>query len=453
MGREFSFRNVRCFAVAYVRFLRRTLRTGSPQVLINFDTRLLSRRFARETARIFSLMGVTAWIPNRDLPMGAASMAIVKQGMDGGVAYTASFNKPIFNGIKVLNKKGAPALPSTTALIEREIENLPESLEPRRQYPEESLIRPIEIKEEYLQYLEESIRFETIRKANLNIVVDNLFGASREYLDEILIRNGVTVETIHGYPYASAGTVIPYCSGENLTDLSRAVRETEADLGLATDIDGDRFGIMDAAGHFINANRIVPPLIDYLIRERGFSGGIVTSISTTNNVVRVARTHGRKIFHTPVGFKYISDMMSRRNAFFGVESSNCAALRGQSIIKDGILINLLIVEMLAASGMSLTGMLNAFYRNFPRLYGRENTVKMTPERSEQLHHLAEEGGNVDPGFSPRKVQLVDGVKWIGDGEWLLLRASGTQSVMRIYAESATPGRTRELIRRGREIIG
>jgi len=453
MGREFSFRNVRRFASAYSRFLTGRLRIREPRIFINHDTRILSRRFALETARTFSLHGVMSFIPPRDVPLAAASLAIVDHEMDGGVAFTASFNGPVFNGIKVFNSRGAPALPSTTTLIEREIKKLPEDWDLPRQYPDKSRIHEIQPREAYLQTIAEQIDFQAIRRAGMKIVVDNLFGASREFMDELLLENGIPIECIHSYPYAGSGKVIPYCSGETLKDLSRVVRETGARIGLATDIDGDRFGVIDHRGVFVDANRVVPMVLDYLIRVRGMQGGVVKSISSTRNIAHVARYHGRKLYHTPVGFKYISDMMSKRDAFIGVESTNGAALKGRAIIKDGILFNLLILEMMAHEGKDLQVLTKEMNKRFPSLHAAEISLKATEYRMERVRELMDKNDGADPGFKPAKVQFVDGVKWIGDSEWLLIRPSGTQKVVRIYAESPNRSRTRELIQHGRGIIG
>jgi len=453
MGREFSFRNVRRFACAYARFLTRRQRIREPRVFINHDTRILSRRFATESARIFSLYGVSSYIPPRDVPLAAASLAIVDYGMDGGVAFTASFNRPVFNGIKVFNSRGAPALPSTTALIEQEIDGLPMDWDPPRQYANSALIHEIQPREAYLKAVAEQVDFNVIREAGMKVVVDNLFGASRDFLDELLLAHQVPIDCIHSYPYASSGQVIPYCSGATLKDLSRMVKETGAHVGLATDIDGDRFGVIDSRGRFMDANRVVPLLIDYLIRVRAMKGGVVKSISSTRNIANVAHFHGRKVYHTPVGFKYISDMMSKRDAFIGVESTNGAALKGRAIIKDGILFNLLILEMMAREGRDLNLMAAAFKKRFPSLYAQEIFLPATRKRTQRMLELPERHDEVNPGFTPQQVQMVDGVKWLGTDEWLLIRPSGTQKVVRIYAESGTRSRTRELIRYGRGIIG
>lgn len=453
MGREFSFLNVRRFATAYASYLTRRMRITEPRVFINFDTRILSHRFAMEAARVFSLHGVNSYIPPRDVPLAAASLAIVNEKLDGGVAFTASFNRPVYNGIKVFNAGGAPALPSTTTLIEREIEALPANWDSPRQYARQSMIHEIQVREPYLQMITEKIDFAVIRAAGLRIVVDNLFGASREFLDELLLSNGVPIDAIHSYPYAAHGRVIPYCSGKTLADLARVVRETNADVGLATDINGDRFGIIDNRGRFLDANNVIPMLIDYLVRVRGMRGGVVKSISSTRNIAHVAQHHGCKVYHTPVGFKYISDMMSKREAFIGVESTNGAALQGKAVIKDGILFNLLVVEMMAREGKNLPELTAAFYKRFPMLYAQEVSVRLTPVRRQRLLELLENHQGIDPGFKVVRVQLVDGIKWIGRDEWLLVRPSGTLNVMRIYAESTSRKKTRQLIAQGRRILG
>lgn len=452
MGRDFTFANVRKFALGYSKYLLKDNSRETLKVIVGYDTRHLSKKFAHESAKILSLNGIKTRIPNRDIPMAALSLAIIQNELAGGVVFTASFNKPIYNGIKVLNSRGVPALPSTTSLIEKEIDKITSADCFNPQYPKEELISAIHARAPYIGYIEDIIDFDLIRQSGIKIVVDSLFGASRDYLDYVLSKNNIEADTIHNFPDTDGGGVIPYCSGETLRDLSRVVMETKADIGLATDIDGDRFGIIDSEGHYIESNRIIPPLIDYLITVRKMGGGIVKSVSATHNIRRVADYYGRKVFVTPVGFKYLAHMLSLREAFIAVESSNGASLKQSTMNKDGILVNLLVTEMLAHRKIGLSRLLKDFYTRFPRLFSREICIPRNSRRVDRFRELLAREEYHLPGFPLKKVVFIDGIKFILDDSWLLIRESGTSDVFRIYAESPRLKKTISLIKLGRSLI-
>jgi len=452
MGRDFSFRNVRIFAQAYVNFLKQKYEGKELSLIVNYDTRFLSKQFALETSKIFSIHGVKTLIPSRDAPLAAISLAIIKDKFSGGVNFTASFNKPIYNGIKVFNHKGAPALPSETLLIEKEANQIYKNFTFKPQYADNELIENIDVRGLYIKYIEDIVNFDLIKDSGIVIVVDNLYGASREYLDYVLDKNNIDIMSIHNFPYSSVGAVIPSCNSENLRELSQLVCKKKADIGLATDIDGDRFGIVDSKGKFIDANIIMPPLIEYLITVRKMSGGIVKSISTTNNIKKVADYYLRKVYSTPVGFKYLADMLSKRKAFIAVESTNGASLNNTITIKDGILFNLLVTEMLAYYKLDMEKVLGNFYLKFPKLYNKEiaiNKNKFIEDSYGKL--LGRKQFNLE-NFDLQQINYVDGIKFISKDSWLLLRESGTNNVIRIYAESPKLKITKDLIKMGRRLL-
>ena len=215
---------------------------------------------------------------------------------------------------------------------------------------------------------------DIIKRAHLKIIVDNLYGTSRDYLDRLLSDYGIEITAIHNYSDSYFGGVIPSCNKSNLRELARLVVSKGTDIGLATNIDSDRFGVIDCRGRFIDANLIMPPLIEYLITVRKMSGDIIKSISSTDQITRVADYYQRKVHETPVGFKFLADMLSSRSAFIGVESTNGAALNSVIPCKDGILFNLLITEMLAHYQLPMPLLLSNFSKRFPPLFNREIQV-------------------------------------------------------------------------------
>lgn len=451
MGHDFSFKNVRIFAQAYANFLQKK-KSRDIKIIVNYDTRFLSRRFAEEASKILSLNGIHAYIPNRDVPLAPMALAILQDKLDGGIMFTASFNKPIYNGIKVFTHRGVSALPSMTQQIEAEIEKIQDTFHFNPQYAANELISDIEVKEGYMKYLEHIIDFASIRDSSMQIIVDNLYGTSREYLDYVLMENGIDIVNIHNFPYSSTETIISECTETSLRDLSRLVVERGAHIGLATDIDGDRFGIIDSKGRFLSSNVIMPPLIEYLIRARKMTGGIVKSVSTTNNIRRVAEYYLREVYTTPVGFKYLANMLATKDAFIAVESSNGASLNRKITIKDGILFNLLVTEMLAYYKLDMDYILDNFYTRFPRMYDIESAVKKNERRIMKFNELATRKNFDFPGFHLKKIEYIDGIKFIFTDAWLLVRHSGTSDLIRIYAESTVAKNTKHLIKAGRALI-
>ena len=457
MGEDFSFKNVRIFATAYSNYFKKKnphKPNEEPCVIVNYDTRFLSEEFARETAKIFSLNGIKALMPERDAPLAPISLAIVRNKYSGGINFTASFNKPIYNGIKVFTRKGIPALPEETQEIEKEAAKIADTYCYKPQYGEKNLIGTIDVKSAYIKYIEELINFDLIKRSGIKVIVDNLYGTSREYLDYILNENRIDILSIHNYPYSAFGGVISSCDRDNLKDLAKLVVQQRAHLGLATDIDGDRFGIIDSQGWFLDSNTVMPPLIQYLITVRKMEGGIVKSISTTNNIRQVAEYYNRKVYSTPVGFKYLANVLDTRNAFIAVESSNGASLKGDVKIKDGILFSLLITEMLAYYQLEMKRILKDFYREFPKLYSHEIAVNKT-EHSETRYNELLARKHFDHEFAGLKlkgVDYIDGIKFRFEDSWLLIRKSGTNDVIRLYAESTSLKCTNGLLKVGRSFI-
>lgn len=451
MGHSFSFKNVRIFAQGYANFLKKR-KSRDIKIIINYDTRFLSRRFAEEVARILSLNGIQAFIPNRDVPLAPMALAIIQEKLDGGIMFTASYNKPIYNGIKVFTNRGVSALPSITNQIEDEIEKIQDTFQFKPQYSIDERISDIEVKEGYIKYLEHVIDFELIRNSGMKIIVDNLYGTSREYLDYVLIENGIDIVNIHNFPYSSCETIISDCTENSLRDLSRLVVEQGANIGLATDIDGDRFGIVDSKGRLLTSNIIMPPLIEYLIKVRKMEGGIVKSVSTTNNIHRIAEHYLREVHTTPVGFKYLANVMASKNTFIAVESSNGASLNRKIMIKDGILFNLLVTEMLAYYKLEMDRILDNFYSRFPRLYDIEIAIKKNEQTEKNFNKLLTQKNFELTGFKLKKIEYIDGIKFIFNDAWLLIRYSGTNELIRIYAESTSLKETKHLIKVGRSLI-
>jgi len=421
-------------------------------IMINYDTRYLSETFAQKAAQILALNKIHVFFPLRDAPIPAMALAIVQKQMRGGMCFTANLNEPIYNGIKIFNANGTPALPSKTLLLQNEIKKIEPDFHFKHQYPDSGLIHYLDIRAPYLDYISSIVRLDTIKRANLKIIVDNLYGTSRDYLDRLLSDYGIEIMAIHNYSDSYFGGLIPSCNKNDLRELARLVVSKGADIGLATDIHSNRFGVIDCRGRFIDANLIMPPLIEYLITVQKMSGNIIKSISSTDQITSVADRYQRKVHETPVGFKFLADMLASRNAFIGVESTNGAALNSITPCMDGILFSLLLCEMLAHSQQSLPLLLSKFAKRFPPLFNREIKIDKNISRQEKFLSILQEKNFTFPSLDLLKIKYIDGIKFIFKDSWLLLRESGTNSVIRISAESPSLKQTQQLLQTGRELL-
>lgn len=453
MGEEFTFQNVRVAVQGIVNYLKKRFPGQHISVIVNYDTRFLSERFANEAAKVLSHNKVQVYLADRDAPSQAQSYQIIKRKVQAGINFTASFNPPEYNGLKFNTETGAPAMPEVTDDIEEEIEKLQGKLSFCPYYPKSEFIEEIDLQNGYLTFIQGKIDFDAIRASNMKIAVDLLYGTSREYLDEILEENNIEIEEIHGYVDPYFGGVIPSCTEENLSELKKLVRDQKCHLGIATDADGDRFGIVDEKGRFISPNLVLSLILDYLVTKKGWRGGVARSVATTHLIDRIAREHSLSLFRTPVGFKYIADLFLRGKIMFGGEESACIVLKDHLPEKDGIIAGLLVAEIIATSGKSLSILLEELFQKYGRRVYCQRYLPLTPVRKRKLEKLL---NNPPAKFGERQVlnfQTIDGIKLDFEGDdWILFRFSGTEPGIRYYAEAGTKEDLKNLESSGMEFF-
>jgi len=449
MGEEFTFSNVRLVVQAIANYLRRRFDGRPIATVINYDTRFLSERFATEAAKILSHNDIHVLLADRDAPAQAQALQIIRRQAQAGINFTASFNPPEYNGLKFNLETGAPALPSETDKIEEDVKRLVKCTSPCHYYPRSEFVQKIDLQEDYLGFIQKKIDFAAIQKSGLRIGVDLLYGTSREYLDEILEENGIPVEEIHGYVDPYFGGIAPSCTEANLRELRKLVRERKCDLGLATDADGDRFGILDQRGDFVVQNMILALLLDYLVTAKKWRGGVARSVATTHLIDRVARRFDLPVFKTPVGFKYMADLFLKSQIIFGGEESACIAVKDHLPEKDGIFAGLLVAEMLAVTRQPLTELRRRFFREYGRKHGGQRGVPLNPLNERGLRDLILNPPDKFAGRRVETIERIDGVKFdFAQDDWLLLRLSGTEPVIRCYAEADTKKEMERLLEYG-----
>lgn len=441
---DFTFANVRLVTEAICSYLT----TEQGAIVVGHDTRFMGEAFATVSSDIASAKGFRVLKSTAPAPTPTMSHAIRSNKAAGGINFTASHNPPEYQGIKFSTADGAPALPEVTKQIEDAIANAKTAQDQANGKIEEHDPRPA-----YLEDLQTKIRFDVIAKAQARYAYDPIYGTGRGYLDKILKDHGVEVETIHDWRDVTFGGQAPEPGEEHLNELRKLVIEKEYALGLATDGDGDRFGVIDAGGEFITPNQLIALLTDYLAESRGWTQGVARSVATSHLVDRVANARSIKLYETPVGFKFIGELINKDEIILGGEESAGLSIRGHYPEKDGILACLLAAEAVADRGASLTEQLNELYRKVGKLESGRIGVKLTPDVAAKLKEkLAEEPADIG-GRRVEKIVRIDGVKFLFENNaWMLMRPSGTEPLVRIYAESESRDELEKLLEQGRKYL-
>jgi phosphomannomutase len=406
------------------------------RVLVGRDPRFLGERFVAEAASVLAGGGVTPIMIPEAAPTPAIAYAVQTLKTSGAINFTASHNPPEYNGIKFSTPDGAPALPEVTKRIEAAIdglgigENIPSLSAPAGGF------ETADVKPAYLKRLAELVDLPAIAKSGIKVVYDPFWGAGRGYLSDLLREAGVAVETVHDYRDVLFGGHAPEPSDELLGDARAKMKEIGAHLGIATDGDADRFGIVDADGSFIQPNYVIALLFDYLVETRGWRNGVAKSVATTNLINALADFHKVPLYETPVGFKYIGELINGDKIAIGGEESAGLTIRGHVPEKDGVLAGLLVAEMVATRGKSLGAQLQELFAQVGSFYPVRENFRLTPERKAAFTEKLK----TDPTeLSGRKVVSVvrtDGLKLIlDDGSWVCYRLSGTEPVVRAYTET------------------
>ena len=349
VAEEFTMANIRRAVTGIAQHVAE--QPGAHTVLVGRDPRFLGETFVAEAARILASHGLTPLVIPEAAPTPAISYAVREHKAGGAINFTASHNPPEYNGIKFSTPDGAPALPETTKQVEAKIAALGDTVIPPS--TTNANFEEIDVKTTYLKRLAEIVDLPLIAKSGLKVVFDPFWGAARGYSSEILKDHGVQVETVHDYRDVLFGGHAPEPDGELLDEARAKMKETGAGIGIATDGDADRFGIVDQDGTYIQPNYVIALLFDYLMETRGWTNGVAKSVATTNLINAIAEKHNIQLYETPVGFKYIGELINQDKIIIGGEESAGLTIRGHVPEKDGVLAGLLVTEMVARRGKNL----------------------------------------------------------------------------------------------------
>jgi phosphoglucomutase len=437
MAEEFTFANVRRAVSGIARYVASHKPSGA-RVIVGRDPRFLGETFCSMAAEILTAHGITPLVIADAAPTPAISYAVIREHADGAINFTASHNLPEYNGIKFSTPDGAPALPEVTHGIEAQIAAFDRDGAGSSEAASKAAPQSLDPRGIYLTRLREIIDFTVIQKAGLRVVYDALWGAARGYPDSLLRDAGVEVAAVHDYRDVLFGGHAPEPDNHLLENLREKMRAIKAHIGIATDGDADRFGIVDEDGTFFQPNYIIALLFDYLVESRGWKNGVGKSVATTNMINALAQHHGVQLYETPVGFKYIGELIKQDKVAIGGEESAGLSIRHHVPEKDGILAGLLCCEMVARRGKSLGQQLRELFVKVGSFYPQRENFRLTPEVKEKF---TEKLGQNPLDFFGRKVKEVvrtDGLKLIcEDGSWVCYRLSGTEPVVRVYTEAAS----------------
>jgi len=448
---DFTFSGVRRASAAIAAHV--CSQRKSPALLIAHDTRFFSEEFARTCAHVLQAKGCRVSVCREATPTPAVAHAILHGKFDGGINITASHNPYNYNGLKFSGPEGGPAMPEVTKDIEKRAAALRD--EPFRLEDIHDHFESVHPRESYFKQLETLVRFDVLRKANGSFVFDAVHGCGAGWLDALLAKHGVRVTPIRTQRDVLFEGSGPDPSEENVAELKKTVADKKALAGLATDGDADRFGILDRDGSFVSPNHILALIFDYLLEARGVKLGACRSVATSHLLDAVAKHHGVKVYETPVGFKYVGPHLRANEILLGGEESAGMTIRGHVPEKDGILACLLVAEMIAARQASLKDQLHdLFRRTGVECWPIRVNLHVSVEVQERMPELLKRETNRFAGRQVARTDRTDGLKLVlDDGSWVLMRPSGTEPVVRVYAEASSLAESKRLSGEARTWIG
>lgn len=445
IAKDFTFDNLSKVAQAHANYLKEE---GKNKVVIGYDPRFMSEDFASLVAEIFSSNEFKVILSDKYCSTPALSLAAKELNADEGIMITASHNTYKYNGYKVKGGYGGPATPSMIEKIEKRIKNA-EPKTGNRNW------ETCDFNSLYLKKLISYLDMDEFMQKNMKIIHDPMHGATIGYLNDILENTAVAVEEINHFRDAFFGFKHPEPIDKNLSLLKGKVLAEGAEIGIANDGDGDRVGIVDEAGEFVSTQIVYALLLLHTIRNKKVDGAVAKTVSTTYLVDRITKKEKRKLFKTPVGFKYIADLFLKEKIAFGGEESGGYGFGFHIPERDGLLSGLMMLEMMVFSGKSINELISELFEEFGTAYYKRIDLKVEGDEGRILvKNLKEKPLSEIAGYKINDVDLIDGAKFVlEDDSWLLLRASGTEPVLRIYAEAPDKEKVESLIIEAKKLVG
>src|SRR5271166_2715164 len=452
IAEDFTFANARIVAQAIARYAVRN-EDARKGLLIGYDHRFASDRVAADLAEVISATGTPVFLAAQPCPTPAISLLVRQREAAGGLMITASHNPYSWNGIKYKASYGSSALPSIVAQIEKElawVEVNPVSALP----PQRDLIHTLETRAPYLDTLEKLIDWKRLREAKFRFVSDVMHGSAAGLLKELFTRNGVSCDEIRGTRDPRFGGVHPEPIEPHIDALRQAVLAGKYDAGFCADGDGDRIGAIDRDGSFINPHQIFAMLVWHLAGTRNLPGDIAKTFSVTKLIDKLGAKFGRKLHEVPIGFKYICELMLEQNILIGGEESGGIGTSLYLPERDATVSALFLAELMAWHGKSLGDMLRMLYAEFGQFhYGRVDLDVRPGQKEKAIDHFSSKRFARLLDWSVTRREDLDGIKiYLGEIGWLMVRASGTENLLRVYSETDTPASTKRVLQAVTEIV-
>lgn len=452
IGDEFTKRNIQTLALAMAKKLTQegVARDG---IVIGYDRRFLSKETVYWCCEIFAQQNIKVLFINRSVPTPLVMFYVMKHNLPYGMMVTASHNPAIYNGIKVFTAGGRDATKEQTNDVERYIHMVEEEygvkpypVMPYEKALEKGLVIEFNPLNEYLDNILQNINMDAIRTAGLHVAVDPMYGVSLTSLKTLLFTARCDIDLINESHDTLFGGKMPAPSESTLHALQTYVIDHHCDIGLATDGDADRIGVIDDKGRYLHANDILVVLYYYLVKYKGWKGSVVRNVATTHMLDTLAAGFGEVCYEVPVGFKYISEKMQQTGAILGGESSGGLTVRGHINGKDGVYAAMLLVEMLAVTGKKMSEIFDDIKAEFGEIYMEERGYKMSAAKKQELMiHLMEEKQLPEWNESVEKVSYLDGCKvYFKNGGWIIARFSGTEPLLRIFCEMPTAEQAKQM---------
>ncbi|HKN26193.1 MAG TPA: hypothetical protein VJX72_15200 [Candidatus Acidoferrum sp.] len=443
---DFTIANARIVAAAIARYV---VRAEDPRkgVIIGYDHRYISDSVASEIADVFSSIGTPVWLTDKPCPTPAISLLVRQRNAAGGIVVTASHNPYSWNGIKYKASYGSSALPSIVSQIERELVRVQANSVPPLP-PRKELIHSLDPRTPYLDTIEKLVDWQRLRDAKFRFVVDPMHGSAAGLLHQLFVRNGIASEEIRGTRDPRFGGVHPEPIEPHIEALRKAVLAGKFDAGFAADGDGDRIGAIDRDGTFINPHQIFALLVWHLIGTRKLPGDIAKTFSVTKLIDALASKYQRKLHEVPIGFKYICELMLEQNILIGGEESGGIGTSLYLPERDATVSALLLAELMAWHGESLGELIGALHREFGEFhYGRIDLDVKPAQKQNAIAYFSDEKLKRFAEWPITRRENLDGIKlYLDDIGWVMVRASGTENLLRIYAETSQAASTQNVLR-------
>lgn len=454
IGMDFTCENVRKVAAGVAKMLRADGKTGKP-VIIGYDRRFLSEDAAKWVAEVLAKNGIRVWFLHRSAPTPLVMHTVKDEKLYCGIEITASHNPPEYNGVKLIVEEGRDAPLEITKRVESYIEkDIPEFIA-FDQAVKDGLIEYIDNPfNKFLDDIIDLLDLKALRNRGLRVLFDSMHGSGAYPLQVILFTARCTVDMINANKDAYFGGMMPAPSENRLQFLRDNVLQGKYDLGIAMDGDGDRLGIIDSNGRYINANEILCMLYWYLVRKKGWQGPVVRNLATTHMLDAIAESFGEKCYEVPVGFKYISAKIDEVDAVLGGESSGGMTVRGHIHGKDSVYAASLFAEMISVTGMTATQIIDMLKKQYGTFVMEEENLVFSPEQKNKIEsRLQNKEAFPDFGNNISHVEYMDGCKiYFSNGDFVLGRFSGTEPLLRIFAESSESNSAKQYIQMLRDFL-